>query len=1677
MNKRGVSGIIVSIVVLIAIVLIMILWTATGPIIKKVLRIGNNSFQEEISAALSGPCADGTSAGTCSIQKPLFCDNGMLIQDCQMCGCGSDSTCNVGTGKCEVETIEPLPTPEHGNICYQESANIVNQGGKDGNCGLNYGGSYSWSFASNPLNAFDGNWTTSATGNSASYIMVNYTKPNNPSLTGAVWQYKGGSSFYFNTTIDSTCFSQNPIRLKMNASGTNVISSCYNGSTFITIRTVSAKIILFEEGIYWNISSAEPIEPPANSINSCRIINESGNYILTKNVLNNSGVSGLRGCIEIQSDNVYLDCKGYSLEYNGYAGIRSNKKNTTIVNCNIRMTNVVKGNVVSEGLGIMLENSENSKILGNNVYTMTAGVYLKSSKNSLVKNNTAYGRFKAFYLEFSNNNTLEDNYASGGYHGYAVYSSDYNKLMGNKASGCSSGLYATGQMINSYTVEGSDFNVYKDNIFNNNDFGIWNADSHNNNFINNSVNKNSQYGIYIIKSRNNNIIDNKVSENYQLGIVLTASSNNSVKSNTANSNFNVLSKTYSSAGLYLSSGSNFNFIFNNTMLNNKWGLYIYSSNNNNITGNTAQNSSYNNSGWDLNCVSSTGNYGLKNKFDKFVECDDGWPLNEIPDSGNTKNMSLYSPKETFLISDKNWKDVLPFVSVAVWTENEAIKKYPFLIYHSEEGVGFPEYNPTSFLEQAEYKPAYSVNGKSLVRFYLDDSSKKEFLKQDLDIAEVGKDYADVVLTSKQKEYFEDVGYDLETKYVNSYNPFRDYNGYSDGQYHSYESMKEELEILSQSYSDIAHLYEIGKSIENRSILAMKISDNPETVEQEEKILVVGDTHAREIMTVEVPVYMIKFLLERYGSDSEIKNIVDNYELWFVPMVNPDGHVRVEQGDIWWRKNTRDNNNDGIIDDNDGVDLNRNYGFTWGYDDLGSSPSPSSDSYRGTGAFSEPETQAIRDLVINNNFTYAIDYHSYAGVILYPWGHILDASEDDSYFSSIANNMKKVLKSYTSGQISHVMYYSNGDSVDWEYGGIEKNKVISFGIELASNYGFNPPASEIMPRCQEQLMMLLNLTGYSFTTREKIDADSAIYFMQQYSLSRLTIIGNTSQQIDNLLIATPKVGAGLQSSQIQRINPEDYLSYWKSYDKVVYVEDDYELALLASTYASLINAPLVIQGTENDADFIFNGKRLICVGSVYPSQGCNENYTLEQLQQRYYNLTGTKKLIIVNPTDINSAASDSLQPKKTSDEINEVYGKTSLNAPILASAKHELIISSNTSNAQSIDSYIENVFETNYKEEINSCSYGESCASGFSNNPVDMPGVSDRLHVSFKGQADVFIQDIDVLPFQLNQEGNFDITIKNNGFDEASDVAVSVYEINQSGSGGGGGGGPYSSYSGEFILIGSASLGTLDVDDAKQAVISYTPHSVGMKVIWVNVSTSSNESNTDNNEQMTSVNVVGPSPDISVVPNIPDFLRLNSDNEIIVNVSNIGSLDSESVDVSLYRRTWDSTGEQKILIGTKNIPSLVAGNKEMVDFSFSPQEEGYYDFYVEAITENDANMNNNDFYFSVMAGMGEPRMYMYSNILQLILVNENTNINITLWNDGFETAKNAQIEFYIQYNGQDRLLVEKKGVGDLAGRNSKTTSFNYVFNNVGYVYIIFNVSYEYQGIKSSESWYWTNVKVP
>ncbi len=253
-----------------------------------------------------------------------------------------------------------------------------------------------------------------------------------------------------------------------------------------------------------------------------------------------------------------------------------------------------------------------------------------------------------------------------------------------------------------------------------------------------------------------------------------------------------------------------------------------------------------------------------------------------------------------------------------------------------------------------------------------------------------------------------------------------------------------------------------KTYEKRPIHWLKISDNPDKNEpNESKTFYNALHHAREPAGLSQLIYYMWYLLENYDKSLEVKYLMDNSELYFVPCVNPDGYVFNEtnkpNGGGLWRKNRRM-----LGDTAFGVDLNRNYGFKWAFDDNGSSPFAQSETYRGDKAFSEPETQAIKFLCEKNQFGTILNYHSYGNLLIYPWA-FSDTLADASFLE-----MGKALTRYNQYQYGTttetVGYFVNGDSDDWMYG---ETKAYSFTPEVSES-GFWINASNILPVCADNL---------------------------------------------------------------------------------------------------------------------------------------------------------------------------------------------------------------------------------------------------------------------------------------------------------------------------------------------------------------------------------------------------------------------------------------------------------------------------------------------------------------------------------------------------------------------------------------------------------------------------------
>ena len=260
---------------------------------------------------------------------------------------------------------------------------------------------------------------------------------------------------------------------------------------------------------------------------------------------------------------------------------------------------------------------------------------------------------------------------------------------------------------------------------------------------------------------------------------------------------------------------------------------------------------------------------------------------------------------------------------------------------------------------------------------------------------------------------------------------------------------------------------------------MRMSDNPNTDEAEPEVLYTAIHHAREPEAMQQLVYYMWYMLENYATNAEVQGILDNTELYFIPMINPDGYQHNVDNDPngggMHRKNKRN-----VGSSNPGVDNNRNYDYIdgsgnsiWGTS--GVSSDPNSDVYPGTGPFTEPENQAIKWFVENHNIKLALNNHTSGDLLLYPYGYDNNQlTPDNSTYVAISGMM--VAENGYNNMISAGLYPAAGDSDDFMYGETSTHdKIFAFTPEIGGT-GFWPAVNEIDPIAEGMVYLKLNCSS-------------------------------------------------------------------------------------------------------------------------------------------------------------------------------------------------------------------------------------------------------------------------------------------------------------------------------------------------------------------------------------------------------------------------------------------------------------------------------------------------------------------------------------------------------------------------------------------------------------------------
>ncbi len=402
-----------------------------------------------------------------------------------------------------------------------------------------------------------------------------------------------------------------------------------------------------------------------------------------------------------------------------------------------------------------------------------------------------------------------------------------------------------------------------------------------------------------------------------------------------------------------------------------------------------------------------------------------------------------------------------------------------------------------------------------------------------------------------------------------------------GGYLTYQEMLNELDQMATLYpnlitqkDNISTFLTNGQAdnsttppIGGNGIKWVKISDNPNSNEAEPQILYTAIHHAREPAGLSQLIFYMWYLLENYDSDPEIQSILNNTELYFVPVINVDGYLYNEKTDPngggFWRKNRFNGH---------GIDLNRNYDYyingdpnngVWGGE--GTSSDPSSDVYHGIAPFSEIETQAMKWFVENHEFVMAFNNHTYGDLLLYPYGYTDNApTPENDLYEGISEEL--VSQNGFNNILSSELYPAAGDSDDFMYGTIlTHDKIYAFTPEIGPN--FWPPSNQIEGICKG--MMYLNVTAAKMVNNYATAKDTSPQYLgnqttinSSFNVKRLGVsgTGDFSVSINPVSANITSVGSPVSFTGLDVLQLTDGIIQY-TLDSSIAIGDDVSFELI------------------------------------------------------------------------------------------------------------------------------------------------------------------------------------------------------------------------------------------------------------------------------------------------------------------------------------------------------------------------------------------------------------------------------------------------------------------------------------------------------------------------------------
>ncbi|XP_056392630.1 carboxypeptidase O-like [Hyla sarda] len=316
---------------------------------------------------------------------------------------------------------------------------------------------------------------------------------------------------------------------------------------------------------------------------------------------------------------------------------------------------------------------------------------------------------------------------------------------------------------------------------------------------------------------------------------------------------------------------------------------------------------------------------------------------------------------------------------------------------------------------------------------------------------------------------------IDEQFVLKHRHKRSLTSFQYTEYHPMNEIYDWMDQIKETHKDLVTLHYLGSTYETRPIYYFKIG---QPSNRQKKIIWMDcGIHAREWISVAFCQWFIREILHNHHNNPVIKKALDNMDFYIVPVLNIDGFIYSWTTDRLWRKSRSPHNNGSCY----GVDLNRNFDSNWCL--IGASKNCSSLTFCGSGPASEPEVQALSQLVTTHksDILCFLTMHSYGQLILLPYGYTKDPSVNHDEKLSVGQAAASKIKethglNYTVGSASHILYSNSGSSRDWA---TDLEIPFSYTFELRDNgtYGFVLPEDQIQPTCEEATAAIISIVHY------------------------------------------------------------------------------------------------------------------------------------------------------------------------------------------------------------------------------------------------------------------------------------------------------------------------------------------------------------------------------------------------------------------------------------------------------------------------------------------------------------------------------------------------------------------------------------------------------------------------